>query len=485
MKNKSLSKNVILNCIKALMKIVFPLISFPYASRILMPSGLGKVNFASSVISYFVLFASLGISTYGVRNGSKLRDDKDKLSIFTQEIFIINLFTTILTYIVFIAMLYLVPKFNEYQFILIITSLNIICTPLGLEWLYGAIEEYEYITIRSIIFQFISLILLFLFVRDSNDILQYAFVTIFASVGSNILNLIHSRKFISWKKYEIRQYNFLQHLKPILIIFGLNLACNIYMNLDKTMLGIMIDDYEVGLYTAAYKINSIILSFINAAGAVLLPRMSYYINNGQTKEYKNLFFTSFNIVLVLSIPATVGLIVLSPELISLLSGEQYLSAVPTMKVLSLLILISGMGTTFSVQLFVARGKEQVCLLASTFAAITNLVANWLLIPYFGALGAAFGTIICEIVALIICLLFASKDINLKILYKNAYQYVLASVLIVIFVNMVKTFSFGLITTIIISVLISVLIYFMILILFKNEYVMELVNMIKNKVQKIL
>lgn len=482
MSNKSIKKNVIVNGIRVLMQILFPLISFPYASRILLADGIGKVNFASSIIAYFVLFASLGISSYGTRNGAKVRDDKDKLSIFTQELFFINMVTTIITYIIFVLCLYFVPKFVSYRNILLITSLSIICTPIGIDWLYGAIEDFGYITKRSIIFQFISLILLFVFVKDSGDIIEYTCVTIFSTVGSNILNIIHSRHFVNWKLYKLSDYNFIKHLKPILIIFGVNLACNIYMNLDKTMLGVLVNDYEVGLYTAAYKVNNIVLSFVNSVGAVLLPRMSYFISEQKIKEYHDLFYKSFNIVLMLAIPATIGLYMLSSELIFLLSGEQYFGAIPAMQILSLLILISGMGTTFSVQLFVPNDQEKVCLIASTCAAITNFISNLYFIPIFGAKGAAIGTIICEIVALIICLINAKKNINLKTLYKYTYHYLLGGIVVTLIVLGIKSIITNVYLILLLSVVLAATSYFIVLLLLKNKYFMDFFIQFKNTIK---
>ena len=160
MKQKSLKLNAALNLTKTIIGLIFPLITFPYASRVLMPVSLGKVNFAQSIVSYFALIASLGITNYGIREASKVRDDKLKLSQFSKELLIINLISTAIAYILFFISIFVVPKFSEYRALLCVCSGSILFTTLGMDWLYTAIEDFMYITIRSIIFQFISLVLI-------------------------------------------------------------------------------------------------------------------------------------------------------------------------------------------------------------------------------------------------------------------------------------------------------------------------------------
>ena len=476
----SLKKNIIFNGIRVLMQIIFPLISFPYASRVLLADGIGKVNFTTSVIAYFVLFASLGISTYGVRNGSQLRDDHDKFSIFVQELFSFNLITTIVTYAVFLAVAYFSDGLLSYRILLFIGSLNIIATPLGMEWLYGAEEDYSYITKRSIAFQFISLILLFVFVKSPADVNKYAFITVFSSVGSNVLNLLHSRRYVSWKFYGFKRYNLKRHIKPVMIIFGLNVACNIYMNMDKTMLGLLKNDREVGLYTAAYKINTILLSFVNSIGAVLLPRMSYHLSKGEKETYKKLLEKSFNYILLIAIPAVCGLIFLAEPIILLLSGESYLEAVPAMQVLSIIILISGMGTTLSTQYFVAQGKEKVCLISSCCAAVTNFFINLAFIPKWGSLGAAIATVACEIVALCVLLCFMKKETKLTPFFHKLASYLLATFCMIPFLIIINHMVSLHVLKIGLAVIIGVGVYFVILLLLKNEYLMGFLEELKIK-----
>lgn len=479
-KMKSIKKNAILSAIKVLMSMFFPLISFPYASRVLGPSGIGKVDFSTSVVAYFMLFASLGISTYGIRQGAKYRDDKQKLSTFVQEILIINIVTTIISYAVFGIMLVTVPQFKPYVFVLLISGLQIGFTTLGIDWLYGALEEYAYITIRSVVFQALALVLLFVLVKDSDDYLQYAFVQVFAAVGSNLLNLIHARKFITIKKSM--PYDFTRHFKPILVIFGLNLASNIYMNLDKTMLGLLCGDVEVGLYGAALKMNRIVLQLILSIGTVVVARLSFYYAKGAFQKYQTLFLKVMNSVLFIAIPAALGLCVLSRETLYVLSGEKYVSASLTSQILTLTIIIIGISNLMSVQVFIPMEKEKYSLYASCSAAVINAGLNYILIPKFGKEGAAVSTVLAEIVALLICAYFSRKYICYTGILHNLLQFVVSAVFIVPVYFGIKCLTDNPFIILIATTISGGLLYGVILLVFKNQIAMQLIDMIKNKMK---
>ncbi|MCM1179246.1 MAG: flippase [Clostridium sp.] len=472
---KSLKINTLMNMLKVLMSMLFPLISFPYVSRILGPAGIGKVDFSASVVSYFSLFASLGISTYGIREGAKVRDHKDDLSTFVQEIFIINMVSTVFSYVVFGFAVCKLSVLHDYLKILCICGLNIGFTTIGIEWLYGALEEYTYITVRSICFQLIAIILMFFLIRDAQDYLQYAFITIFAAVGSNLFNIIHSRKFVVWKKKQ--KYNFKRHFKPILIIFGLNFACSIYMSLDKTMLGVICGDKEVGLYSAAIKINRLVLQLILSIGTVILARLSYLYANRERETFNRLFLKVFNYVLFLTVPSTAGLILLSKQVLGLLSGNEYLEADITSKILSLIIIIIGASNLLSVQIFIAIGKEKYSLLASGAAAFINFLSNLFLIPQYGKVGAAISTVMAETIALIVCVYFARKIIDFHGVVKNVFEFALGTFFFIPVFYVISDKIHNDLIIIVVMVLLSACVYGFFLLIIRNSVAIDIKNMI--------
>ncbi len=389
----SLKKNAALNMTKSVMSLIFPLITFPYSSRVLGPVYIGKVNFAQSVVSYFSLIAALGISTYAVREAAKVREDKNQLSVFIKEIFTLNLISTFVAYILFALALFFVPQLGGYKKLLVICGASVLFTTLGMDYLYTALEEFKYITLRSIFFQFLSLILLFVFVKDQNDYYKYAAISVVSSVGSNFLNFLHARKFISLNT-KVRLC-LKKHLKPVFTLFAMSAAISIYTVLDTTMLGLIKGDESVGLYTAATKINRMILMMITAATTVLLPRLSYYAGKERKLEFLRLAQNAMNFVVMLSVPCAMGLFILAEPVILLFSGNQYVSSITAMQIMNAIIILIGMSNVIGIQIFMSVGKEKITLYSVIAGAVVNFCINLILIPHFGVNGAAIGTVCAE------------------------------------------------------------------------------------------
>lgn len=287
----SVKYNFIMNFILTASQFIFPLITFPYVSRVLLAAGNGKISFAASVANYFMMVASLGVPTYGIRACAQVRDDKKKLSKTVQEIFAINFIMTVLVCITYFICIFTVPKFQAEQVLFLINGLSIVLNMFGMNWVYQALEQYDYITFRSLFFKIVSIVLMFLLVHEQGDYIKYAAITVLAGVGSNILNFIRLHRFIEFK-WE-GNYNLKRHLKPILILFAQSLAVSIYTNLDTVMLGFLKTDQDVGYYNAAIKIKSILLSLVTSLGNVLLPRMSYYAKRNEIELFKSTMAKSF------------------------------------------------------------------------------------------------------------------------------------------------------------------------------------------------
>lgn len=244
-KVKSIRYNFIMNFILTVSNFIFPLLTFPYVSRVLQVEANGTVAYVSSIVSYFMMIASLGIPTYGIRAAAKVRDDKRKLSTIVQELLIINVILVFLVLIAYFIMLFTLPSMYVYKELFYINAIGILLNVIGVGWFFQAIEQYDYITLRSIFFRLLSLAMIFLLIHSPEDYIMYAGVSVFASVGSNILNFKRLFKYISFKKTEI--YHFKPHIKPILILFAQTLVVSIYTNLDTVMLGSMKGTYDVGL----------------------------------------------------------------------------------------------------------------------------------------------------------------------------------------------------------------------------------------------
>ena len=481
MVQKSLKKNAVLNVIKTMMGIIFPIITFPYASRILLPEGIGKVNFANSIVSYFTLIASLGIGNYATREAAKLRDNILELRKFIKEILLINFVAIIVAYILFFLSLTFIPKLQEYKLLLLISSLTIFFNAIGIGWFYTAIEEYTYITIRSIIFQVINIVFLFTFVKTKNDIYLYALMNVIAATGSNICNFIHLRHFVSLKEKSTLEIK--KHLKPIFVLFGLAAVTSLYTIFDSTMLGFFATDSEVGYYSAATKINKMVLTVVTAIGGVLFPRLSYYSGKEDKTEFYNLLIKGFSITLCIAIPSTLGLHFLSKPITLLFSGENYLPSVPVMKIMNPIIIIISISTFIGIQYFLPLGKEKITLYSVIIGAITNFTLNLILIPKYQAFGAGIATLIAECSVTLYQLFCARKDINYKKLLLNVLEFAFAGAIMSVYVLAVLKHINVIFAQIFISAFGGVVIYYVLLIILRNKIVLDISKSILKKITK--
>lgn len=470
-KVKSVKLNMIMNAILTMSNIIFPLITFPYASRILLPSGMGKITFATSIVAYFSMFAQLGIPTYGIRACAKVRDDKQKLSRTVQELLIINVVTVIISYAFFAISIFTIPKFNAQKELLLIMGITILLNAMGVEWLYKALEQYSYITIRSIIFKIIALISLFLLIHNQEDYIIYGGITIFAASASNILNFINLRKHIILK--PMGGYKIKNHLQPMLIFFAVSVAATIYTNLDNVMLGFIKGDVEVGYYTAAIKVKTILVSLVTSASVVLLPRASHYIEQGKKDEFYGILNKTLRLLLILAIPLAIYFMMYAKESILLLSGKDFINSIFPMQIIMPTLIFIGMTNLIGIQMLVPLGKEKLVLWSEIAGAAVDLILNAIFIPSYGATGAAIGTLVAELVVLFVQLLFVKDKIKelcknvswLKILISNIFAFVLSC--------WVMTVDWTIFVILMVSALIYFSIYSICLLILKEPLIKEL------------
>ncbi|MCD8068702.1 MAG: flippase [Lachnospiraceae bacterium] len=400
MANKvSLKLNFIMNAILTMSSFIFPLITFPYVSRVLLPVGTGKVSFATSLISYFSMFAQLGIPTYGIRACAKVGDNREKLTRTTQELLIINLVMDVISYAVLILALLFVPRLQEDRTLYVVVSATILLTSVGMEWLYKALEQYTYITVRSVIFKLVALLAMFLLIHEQDDYVIYGGISILASSASNIFNFANAHKYIDMK--PIGGYNFKRHFKAIGVFFAMSCATTIYTHLDTVMLGFMTTDEDVGYYNAAVKIKTVLVSIVTSLGTVLLPRMSYYVEHGLMDEFKRITKKALNFVFILASPLMLYFVLYAKLGIFFLSGSAYAGSIVPMQIIMPTLLLIGLTNILGIQILVPLGREKVVLYSEIAGAVVDLILNAVLIPQFKSSGAAIGTLAAEVTVLIV------------------------------------------------------------------------------------
>lgn len=475
---KKLTVNVFLNVIRSLMGILFPLITYPYVSRVLQAENIGKVNYAASIVSYFLLFAMLGITVYATREGAQIRDNRLKLNTFVSEIYSINLLTATLSMICLFIVAVLIKDFNEYKYIILLLSLEIPLSALGTDWINSIFEDYTYITIRTIGFQLIALILMFILVRDRQDYMQYAFCTLISGYGAGLINMIYTRRFCS--KHVTFKLNLKKHIKPIFLLFATNLASLIYSNSDITMLGMITSDYNVGIYSTASKVYNIFKHILFSIVVVCLPRFSNILANNGRRKYEYYARKVYQLVFILSVPLMVGIFLLSDSIIDIIAGSGYYDAIPTLKILCFAVFFAILGY-FNMQLVLLPSKKDKDILFSTIvAAIINVVANLFLIPLLLENGAALTTVFAELIVFIITKYKIRNLIDLRVEKKIFFQTILSSIIMFIMVMITGRFFQNSFIRLIICFAVGGVTYLLSMTLLKNEFVMNFIHKAKFK-----
>ena len=478
-KKVSVQMNIIMNFILTISNIIFPLITFPYVSRVLMPVGTGKVAFATSMVSYFAMVGMLGIPTYGIRACAKVRDDKDKLSKTVQEIMVINTIAMTLSLVTYIIAILFVPRMTQDKTLFMINIATLVFNLIGCEWLYKALEQYTYITVRSVALKFVSLVLMFLLVHQKGDYVLYGAITILASVGSNFFNFINLRKYLNLKWYSGMDLK--QHIQPIFSFFMMTVATTIYTNLDAVMLGFMKNDVAVGYYNASVKIKGILVSLVTSMGSVLLPRLSYYVKHGKQDEFRILTIRSLQFIGFISIPLWAYFTLFAKQGIDFLSGPDYAGSILPMQIIMPTLFFICLSNLLVIQILVPMERENQVLKSVVLGAIVDLMINAMTIPAFGAAGAAFGTLVAELFVVayqIFILRDFLKDIMAQIrMDKNVLATVLASLAaFAVYVS----FLTGLSSFLVLAATAAVfgLVYLLLSFLFKDAFLLYLLSYYK-------
>jgi O-antigen/teichoic acid export membrane protein len=442
---------------------------------------VGRVSFSKSIIAYFAMIAVLGMNYYGTREAAKLRDDREQLSRFVQEMLIINGIMTVVAYIFLISALYLIPKLYGYRQLILIGSAAIILQSMGMEWLYQALEDYRYITVRSVAVQLLSLALMFVFVRNPGDVPEYMALTILSTYGSYIFNFFNAKRYVNWRYYG--GYKITRHIKPLLLLYAMSLSIQLYAVLDSTMLGFLQDDAAVGRYTAAVKVNKMTTTLITSIAIVLIPRLSYYIKQKETEKIMGLITVSYNYVFIMSVPIAVGLFTLADEVIGIFSGSGFSSAAATLRILVPIVIVIPFSVVTNTQTFVPMGEEKLILASTLTGAAVNIVCNAVLIPKYAENGAAVATVLAETVIAVICFINIRRFFDMKTVFKVYWQYMVAAAPIPFIYEAVQGIIGNIWARTLLVVIISAVVYFAILMVLRNPYIYKIVELVGAKIKK--
>ena len=478
MKKKSIQINAILNIIKQCCVIVFPLITFPYVSRVLGSANLGRYSFSDSIIQYFISFASLGVPTYAVREAARVRANKKELTQLATELFSINVVMMIFSYIILFFVVFFVPRVHRESLLMIILSFNILFNTLGRDWINTVFEDFFYLTLRYIILQTISLILILCLVKKPEHYILYTIIMAIAYSGNYLLNIFYTRRYIPYK--FTTKLNLKKHLKPILYLFCITISTTIYVKSDITILGFFKSDSEVGIYTLSSNIYTVIKSLLNAVIIVVVPRLSVYLGEKKNDEYEGLLNSLKKVLYSLIIPAIVGVFMLSKDIMLFMGGNSYVYGFISLRILCFSLFFAVFGCYYSQGVLVSLRKEKYYFIATLTSAITNVVLNLILVPFFGLNATAATTVIAEAMVMLICRYYSLNSIK----HREKVDLIsigLGCIGIIIVCCICNRLITNLILRIIVSIVLSVIFYFILLIFTGNKPAKKFLLSVKNHI----
>lgn len=475
-----MTKNYFYNLLLSLANLLFPILSFPYVSRVLGPEGIGKVQFVFSFAQYFALVASIGIPIYGMKEIARYKGDKEGRSRIFSELMAIYLVTSLCLTLIYLFVIFFFPYFSADRQMFLPATLIVFLSFCYIEWLYTGMEEFKSIALRSVLFKLLGLVLMYIFIRERGDFKAYLLIMMFSFLGNNILSFFLIRgkvKFIT-KGLSIRK-----HISPLLLILGMTFATSMYTEMDTVLLGLLSNHQTVGLYTAAVKLSKIIIPFVTSMGVILIPKIAKDFAEKNFDEVQKTLDQAFRFLAFFTVPIVFGLLLLAPEFISLFSGAEFLPAVNSMRILALLPLIIGFGHLFLCLILIPSGRNREMFFSVICGLVISLLLNFLLIPHLKEVGSSVANTCSEVVVTLAYFYFIRKHFSFTYEWSLLGKALLSSLLFIPLVLLVRGLAMPLLITIIVAVGSCAVCYIMLQwFAFKNSFVLDIISMVRIKLK---
>lgn len=478
MEKKSIKKNYLYNLIYQVFLLLTPLVTTPYISRVLGADGIGSVSYAESIVSYFVLFGTLGITTYGQREISYVQDSIEKRSTVFWNTKCLEFITSAVALVLYL----LFSAFQRDSIIFLILSLNLVAVFFDVTWFFQGVEEFGKIVFRNLILRILNILYIFIFVKTSKDIYAYAFGLAFFTVAGNLSLWLYLSKYI--KKVKIRSISPFNNIRTVISLFIPTIAVQIYTVLDKTMIGVIASNYfENGYYEQASKMCKMVLVIVTSLGAVVVPRVGYYFTNNKMEEVKRLIYRSYRFVLFLGVPLALGLSGIASSFVPWFLGPGYDKVEILLPILSVLIIAIGISGVTGMQYLVPTKRQNLLTRTVLIGAVVNLLLNMFLIPRFASVGAAVASIIAEITVSCTQIYFVRNEISAKIIIKQGIKYYFSGIFMLGVILYLKQFLIPNIVGTFVLICTGVIAYFGILIVLKDDFLIDNIRGLCKKIKK--
>lgn len=416
-----LIKNYLYNVGYQLFIIFIPLVTVPYVARVLGSEGVGINAFTNSIIQYFILFGSIGINLYGNRTIAYYRDDRKKMSQAFWEIATLRIVCILISYIFFLFFVYFISNYKLFYFY---QSFLIVAAAFDISWFFMGVEDFKKTVLRNMYIKIISLIAIFSFVKTKEDISLYILILSLSTLFGNLTLWPYLKKMVDLP--DIKKFDMLKHILPSISLFLPQVATQIYLVLNKTMLGTMIGVKSAGYYENSDKIVKIILAIVTATGTVMLPRIANTFSKGNNEKVREYLLQSFDFVTFISFPMAFGLFAIAPKFSIWFLGSEFSITGLLISILSFVIILIGWSNVLGTQYLLPTNQTRFFTISVFMGAIANILLNIPLILYFGVIGAVIATVISELAVTITQLYFVRKTIKIRPLFFGVWKYFLAS-----------------------------------------------------------
>ena len=475
--NSNLKKNLIYQTMYQILAILLPLIISPYVSRVLGAENLGDYTYSFSIAEYFVLFAMLGINNYGNRVIAVNRDNKDLLYKSFSSIFILHLFVAIIFTIIYYFYTFF---FSNNVMLFFIQGLYVISSIVDVNWFFFGIENFKLSVVRNTLIKISTVLLIFIFVTDKQDIYIYAFIMALCSLSGNVIMFVCLPRYTKLVKVGVN--DIIKHIKPLLILFVPVIAISLYKIMDRIMIGALVPKSQLGYYSNSEKAINIPISIIGAFGTVMLPRMSNMLKRGINSESKKFVNNSVTCVMMLAVPLTFGLGAVSNCFATVFWGEEFSDCGKIINCLSLSIPFLAFANVIRTQLLIPLSKDGEYIVSVFLGALVNVVVNFILIPKYYAMGAAIGTVLAEAMVCITQTAYIRKEINVIKILKNSMIYLLFGIAMYVFLLLLTSKMDYNIFSLIIQILVGASIYIVLCFVYlwrtKSPYLVMLSSTVK-------
>lgn len=498
MARKSITKNYIYNMVYQVLILILPLITTPYLSRVIGAEGIGIYSYTYAIVTYFILFGSLGVALYGQREIAYAQENPEKRKKVFIEIVIFR-FITIIIATIFYYFLFVNGK--EYQLYYKILILELIAAAFDISWFFQGLEEFKKTVTRNVLVRICSVTLVFILVKTKEDLAKFTLIYSLADLLGNMSLWLYLPKYL--KGIKIKNINVKQHLPHIIMLFIPQIANQIYNILDTTMIGWLVKDKtETGYYEQGHKVIRLLLTIVNSLGVVMIPRMANAFANNDKKQINAYMKMSFNFTFFLSFPIMFGIASISKAFVPVFFGNGYEKVTYIIYLLSPMVLLMGLANVVGTQYLLPTKRQKEYTSSVTIGVIVNFILNYILITLYQSIGAAIATVLSQLVVDILQYRHIKDDIKVKTLGKLCYKYLVSAIamFIVCFgvklvlnteiisatifnfaetLSMSKDYIFNVIS-IIIQVGIGAITYIVMLIILKDDYVYIFINKMKNR-----